>query len=174
MLVAALGNPDRADDGVGLLVGHELARCLPADVTILEVGTDPVALTDRMGAYETLICVDSAAPMGVPGRIYRVEPGSGRLPPAALPASTHTMSLVEVLGLGQALGIAPDRITVYAIEGSHFDIGGGVGAAVLAAVPEVVNQIVAEVDRLALEGSLGSNQRPLPCECRSRKAVKGS
>lgn len=148
ILVLGLGNPDRGDDGVGPAVARALAGRLPEGVALAARSGDMLALLDDWAAADALVCVDAAAPMGVPGRIHRIDPVVEPLPLGTGLASSHAMGLAEALGLARALGQAPREIIVYAVEGSCFEDGAALSREVAEAAAAVADRIIAEVARL--------------------------
>lgn len=149
--VIGVGNPDRGDDGAGPEVARRLAGRLPDDVRVLVRGGDMTQLSDDVAGVDALVCVDAAAPRGVPGRVSRIdstETGLEALALQASPASSHAFGLAESLALADALGLAPRVTIVYALEGACFDPGAPLTPAVAAAVETVVERVIEEVERL--------------------------
>jgi hydrogenase maturation protease len=146
-LVIGLGNPDRGDDGVGALVVAALAGRLPEGVEATTRAGDMLALVEDWTGAQAVICIDAAATVGAPGRIHRIDGHDGALLPEPGLASSHAFGLAEAIALSRALGTAPPVLIVYAVEGSGFDTGAPVSAAVAAAVDEVAAQVLAEVER---------------------------
>lgn len=136
-LLIGLGNPDRGDDGVGLLVARDfpseemdvcLARGEATELLALLQGRKEVYLVD---------CVRSGAP---PGTLHRFQ---GELPRTSN-ASTHGMGLSEAVGLARVLGCLPEKLVVLGIEGLAFEPGTPVSPAVLQAVPRAVQALLKE------------------------------
>lgn len=148
VLVVAIGNPDRADDGVGALVATRLAGRLPPDVTLVARRGDILSLIEDWASIDAVICIDAAAPMGGPGRIHRIDARAGELPHGVSFASSHAFGLAEAIALAGALRSLPGIVIVYAIEGASFDGGAAMTAEVTAAAAEVADRVVAEVGRL--------------------------
>ena len=148
MLVIAIGNPDRGDDGIGALVATKLAGRLPAGVALVERRGDMLGLLDDWSRCDAVICVDAAAPMAEPGRVHRFD---GVLPHDLSPPSSHAFGLAEALALSRALDSAPPVVIIYAVEGQSFETGAPMTPAVAAAADEVADRIAAEVDRLPIE-----------------------
>lgn len=144
-LVIGLGNPDRGDDGVGICVAQTLEGTLPDDVTLKTRRSDMLALLEDWRGYDVVICVDAAASMGNPGHIHRIEPDADALPVAPGLASSHGIGLAESLALSRALGTAPKRLVVFAIEGVSFETGAALSPEVAAAVAGVAALVRAEV-----------------------------
>jgi hydrogenase maturation protease len=148
VLVVGLGNPDRGDDSIGVAVARRLQGRLPTDVAIVVRSGDMLSLIEDWASFDALVCVDAAAPMGAPGRIYRIDLATGELPQNVSPTSSHGLGLAEAIALARALKCAPQDIIVYAIEGRCFNGGAPVTPQVTAAAGDVADRIVAEVSRL--------------------------
>lgn len=148
ILVAALGNPDRGDDGAGAAVAAKLANRLPTDAALLTRRGDMLALIDEWAGFDAVVCVDAAAPQGAPGRIHRLDLAAEKLPPELSFASSHALGLAEAIELARILGLAPGKIVVYAIEGARFDGGAPLSPEVELAASEVADRVAAEVRRL--------------------------
>jgi hydrogenase maturation protease len=145
VLVIALGNPDRGDDGIGGLVAKRLAGRVPEQVTLLSHHRDVLSLIEDWAGFDALVCVDAAAPMGEVGRIHRIDLATTELPAEMSFTSGHAFGLAEAVRLARALGRAPHDIIVYAVEGGCFDAGTPMTAAVAAAADEVADRIIGEL-----------------------------
>ena len=156
VLVLGLGNPDRGDDGVGLIVAQRLAGRLPAGARLLTRSGDMLDLIVDWDNVDVLVCVDAAAPIGTPGRIHHLDLSRDTLPHRLRLPSSHAMGLLQVLELARALQLAPRRVTLYAIEGACFATGAPLTPAVAEAAVGAAERIVVEVKRL-----LGVMDRPL-------------
>ena len=153
VFIAGLGNPDRGDDGIGMVVARKLDGRLPDDVAILPRSGDMVALIEEWAGFDALICVDAAAPMGTPGRIHRIDLTADELPREVSLASSHSFGLAVAIGLARILERAPRDIVVYAIEGCCFDTGAALSPAVAAAAADAADRIAAEACRLRQRAS---------------------
>lgn len=148
VLVVAIGNPDRADDGVGALVAAKLAERLPPDVSLVVRRGDILSLIEDWAGFDAVVCIDAVAPMERPGRIHRIDAGADELPHGASFASSHAFGLAEAIALAVALRSLPGTVIVYAVEGASFDGGAAMTPEVTAAAAEVADRVVAEVGRL--------------------------
>ena len=148
VLVVAIGNPDRADDGVGALVAAELAGRLPPDVALIMRSGDILSVMEDWAGFDAVVCIDAVAPMEGPGRIHRIDAGAGELPHGVSFASSHAFGLAEAIALAGALRSLPGTVIVYAVEGASFDGGAEMTPEVTAAAAEVADRVVAEVGRL--------------------------
>jgi hydrogenase maturation protease len=144
VLVLCIGNSDRGDDGVGAAVAEALDGRLPAGTELVTRGGDMLALVEDWAGFDTLICVDAAAPMGEPGRIHRIDLASEELPPGMVALSSHAFGLGEAIALARTLGLAPRRIVVYAVEGESFETGAPMSERVAAAAAPAAKRVAAE------------------------------
>lgn len=151
VLVAAIGNPDRGDDGVGPAVTRELQRRAPAGVRLLECGGDLLGLIDEWTDAAAAILVDASDPAGDPGHIRRLDLVGSRLPADFAQNSTHAFGLAETVELARALGQLPRRLVVYLVEGERFDIGVSLSPRVAEAVERASEAILAELAGIAAE-----------------------
>ena len=136
-VVIGIGNTYRRDDGVGLAVADELAkRDLPGVRVVTAIG-EPGAILEAWSGVA--LAVEEGA---TPGRIRRWTPGDVEV---AAVVSSHALGLPLTYALGQALGQTPDELVVFTVDIA--DVGHGIGLtpAVAAAVPEVVEAILAEL-----------------------------
>ena len=142
-VVIGIGNTYRRDDGVGLAVADELAkRDLPGVRVVTAIG-EPGAILEAWTGAARAVVVDAAMHEGsTPGRIRRWTPGDVEV---AAVVSSHALGLPLTYALGQALGQTPDELVVFTVDVA--DVGHGIGLtpAVAAAVPEVVEAILAEL-----------------------------
>jgi hydrogenase maturation protease len=153
ILVAAIGNPDRGDDGVGQFVAQRLSGRLPPDAKLVARAGDLMSLIDDWAGVDAVICVDASAQRGVPGRICRIDLAEEALPPDLSFTSSHAFGLAEAIELARVLELAPKRIIVYAIEGACFDTGAPFTPAVLSAATEVADLIAGEVRQILAAAS---------------------
>jgi len=145
VVVIGVGNDFRRDDGVGIAVAEELAkRNLPGVRVVTAIG-EPGAILDAWTGASAAVVVDATTGQGAePGRIRRWTP-SDETEPAVV--SSHALGLPQTYALGQALGQIPQKLVVFTVDVA--DVGHGVTLtpAVAAAVPEVIEAILAELQR---------------------------
>jgi hydrogenase maturation protease len=144
VLVAAIGNSDRGDDGFGLAVAARLRGRVPAGVHVIERSGDVLALIEEWNGYSAVIVVDAAAPIGRPGRIHRLDLAGRPLPNGLARGSTHAFGVAEAVELARSVNRLPRHLVTYLVEGERFDIGASLSPAVAEAVDTVVNRILAE------------------------------
>jgi hydrogenase maturation protease len=141
-VVIGIGNEFRCDDGVGPAVADEIAK-LDLGVRVVTDTGDPAAILDAWTGAELAIAVDAAMDDSpAPGRIRRWIPGDQT---GLGVVSSHAIGLTDVFALGEALGRLPDRLVVFAVDIAKADHGVGLTPQVAAAVPRVVEAVLAEL-----------------------------
>lgn len=152
-LLLGLGNPILTDDGVGVRIVQAAASRLPPDSPIetAELSLGGLTLMERMVGYERVILVDSIRLEGVPtGSFRRMSlEDLQRISPTQHSASPHDASLVTALETGRRMGLPlPKEIVIFAVQVENAaDFGEALTPAVAAAVPSVVEAILAELER---------------------------
>jgi len=118
VLILALGNPLRGDDGVGLQVLEALKRCedLPEGITLL--GGDEYDLMAALmtGKYRRVVIVDAADFGGTPGKWTRLTMNGIGYAGVKSRGTLHNISITEVLSLSEALKITLPEIVVYGVQ----------------------------------------------------------
>lgn len=143
--IIGIGNDFRRDDGVGLTVAEQIAaRNLPG-VRVLSGISDSTAILDAWSDAARAIVVDAVTGADVAlGRIRRWT--AADLETTAV-VSSHSLGLAQTCALGKALARMPDELTVFTIDVADTNQGVGLTPAVAAAVPQLVDLIVAELSR---------------------------
>jgi hydrogenase maturation protease len=151
-LVLGLGNPLRGDDGVGAAVLDSLrsSDLVPPWVHVWSAEDGDVLGPMLAGPWRRIVVVDAADLGKAPGEWMRL--GAGAL--AVLPgrASSHRVSLVDALGIAQALGQGPDRLTIFAVQPLSIDWGSGLSEPVAQALAGLVEAVLWEVGARAWPG----------------------
>jgi hydrogenase maturation protease len=147
-----IGNRFRRDDGVGpklvkMLQDDEVKPTLPDGIQYLSCLCEPASLVDAMRGADIVVFIDAAAPSGLPGQVTRIETGQN-LEQYETTTSTHGFGLDEALAIARALGSAPERIVIYAIEGEDFGHGEGLSNAVQAKLPSLIDMVSTELRAL--------------------------
>ena len=148
-LIIGVGNDERKDDGIGLLVARAVKELNLSGVTVLEQSGDGTALMDLWDNYSNVILIDAISSGSSAGSIFRFDAHEHPLPVGLFHCSTHAIGIAELVELARALNRLPPRFTLCAIEGVDFGSGSTVSAELKAAVPQVVKQILAECRAIA-------------------------
>ena len=110
ILVAAVGNVLRRDDGFGPAVAERLAGSLPDECTLVETGIGGVALLqDLMTGYDGLVLIDAMDGQAAPGSVFLVTPEVGE---AVHVPDVHLANPERVLTMAKTLGVLPDRLLI--------------------------------------------------------------
>jgi len=174
--VLCLGNDLIADDALGVVVARRLCRRLAAAgpsrppgpafdpaatvrafghpqagvVEVVETALTGMYLLEAVVGAARLIVVDTVVTGAAePGTVDVLgeEDFAGSVPGG----SPHYIGLFEALDLARGLGLdVPDEVVIVAVEaGDFYTVGGGMTAAVGAAVPVVVERVLALLEGMA-------------------------
>jgi len=139
-----VGNEFRRDDGVGPALVARLAGSAPHGVTLSVVDGEPSQLLDVWDGMQLAVVVDAVlCDPSTPGRIHRTTLGNGY--PAGASASTHGLGIPDALGLAEALGRAPARLVVFAVEAADLGFGTGLSQPVAEALPDLTRLVLDEL-----------------------------
>ncbi len=158
-LILGVGNLLLRDEGVGVHVISTLrGRELPDDVELLDGGTASFDLLDTLAGRRQVIIIDAVRTGSEPGTIFRFTPEDISVSREQI-TSLHQVGLLETLDLvGHLLDSAPEEVVVLGIEPKEIGWGLELSAEVKAAVPKVIELIMAELDRFQRR-PLGESQR---------------
>ena len=145
--VVCFGNAWHGDDGFGLRVYRRLQReALPPGSRIFDAGT---AGLDALGYFEgcaRAVIVDALGPGERPGAVYRLAAGDLGLPGGEF--SLHELGVASLLA---ALAPkAPEIVVIGAEVGEVRPFTDRLSPALVAAVPEAVRLVLAELRTTAL------------------------
>lgn len=140
-LVIGLGS-DHGDDNAGWIVIDRLQdRGYPRECSLRVL--HPADLLDVVSPMQSLILCDACQAMKGAGTIHRFDwPKNPCNYPRA--SGLHDLSLLEVLELGRQLGLMPNEVTIYAIEGESW-IPGTPAAHKIHTVADQVAQAISEI-----------------------------
>ena len=148
VLVVAIGNPDRGDDGFGPAVAQRLRGRVPSTVRVLECSGDVLALIEDWDGIPSVIVVDAMAPISDPGQVHRFNLTDSPLPIGFAPSSSHALGVTETVELARSLGRLPRYLVAYLVEGEQFGTGAPLSLAVAEAVEDVADRIVSEISTI--------------------------
>ena len=149
-LVIGLGQPDRGDDAVGLLVAEEVRRSAPR-VDVVTV-MSPARLIDTWADREHVVVVDAVRTGGASGQVSVIEVGDRPLPARPGAGGSHGFGVAEAVELARALDRLPERLLIVGVEASAFGQGAGMTPAVAGAVGPAARAVLAELPVDAVEG----------------------
>ena len=145
MLVLAIGNVFRGDDGAGLeLAGCVRARNLPR-VTVVEA-LGGVGLIDEWAGHDSVILLDAVQSGAAPGTVIRRDLLAAPLPREWFRLSSHQLGVADAVELARTLHRLPSRLVFIGIEGERFDGGVGLSPRVAAALGRASALIEREIE----------------------------
>lgn len=149
VLVVGVGNLNRSDDAVGIVVAKRLSELGGDAVTVLEHSGEGAGLVEMWAGMDMVILVDAVSSGGTPGTVHRLDARATPIPVGLLHHSSHAFGVAEAVELGRALDRLPPRLLVYGVVGMRFAFGRGLTGAVEGAVSGVVDCIVRDVQAVA-------------------------
>ena len=143
VLVIGLGNSDRTDDGVGLVIARQLKTMAPDWMSVCESSGDLTALLDVWKDFDEVVLIDALHAGGVPGRVRWFDVSSSDLPGEPFAGhSTHAFGISQAIAIARALGELPREIHVVGVQGANFETGVTLSAAVGNAVEGIVTSVL--------------------------------
>jgi hydrogenase maturation protease len=146
--VIGCGNPNRSDDGVGPEVVHTLrARGAGGDgtgVSLLDAGTDGMAVIFAARGCTTLIIIDACRSNSEPGAVFEV-PGPELEQKYQPSLNLHDFRWDHALFAGRKMlrDDFPADVTVLLIEAETTDFGVSLSPAVAGAAAKVADRVEA-------------------------------
>ena len=159
ILVIGIGNRDRGDDGIGLVVASHLKAAALPGVTVIEHRGDAADLLDLLAGTDAAVLVDAAVSGAAPGTFRRIDVNREPLPAGWLTCSTHGMGVATAIGLANTLAVMPRRCVVYAVEGTTFAHGAPLSDVSRAAIPAVMAAIGRDIAAMEAEASQPEPER---------------
>lgn len=151
--VIGIGNVLTRDDAIGPYVVRVLeARwTFPPDVAVYDAGTPGLDLTAYFADLEALVVVDAVRAKGAPGelRLYSKQEIIEKKPILAM--SPHEPGLRESLLNADFMGVAPKVVRLVGVIPEAVEYKLGLSEPVRAALPKMVEQVLAEVRALGVE-----------------------
>jgi len=154
--VIGLGNTEKRDDGVGVLVVEALREEIDTgawvpqsdkDLALVSAGTDSLLAAAHAADGRWVILVD-AARMGLTAGDFRLfSPKDAELKAHAGGRSTHDADLTEALRLIDSLGCS-GRVRIMGIQGQDMGEGSGLSKQLQRRLPEMKARIKEEVTLL--------------------------
>jgi hydrogenase maturation protease len=144
VLVIGVGNRFRSDDAAGLVVADSIAAKKPSAVRVIEQSGEGAALIDSWKGSEFVVIVDATSSGSEPGTIHRFDVSTTPLPTKFFNYSTHAFSVAEAVELSRAMGLLPQKLIVYGIEGKNFSAGTLLSPVVLRSVRRLLKLVLSE------------------------------
>ena len=140
-IVIGIGNLDRGDDAVGVLVARHVRASGVTGITVLEQSGEATHLIQTLSGCDAAFIADAADFGAPPGTVHAFDAARESVPSALNAQSTHGFGLAHAIELARALESLPATCRVYAVQIASCDIGRALSPAVAHAVPIVASQI---------------------------------
>jgi hydrogenase maturation protease len=132
-------------------VGREIVRrfqnSCKSDVEIIQSNGDAADLVLSWENARQVIIIDATNSGSNPGTIRRFDASKAKLPVEfSAGVSTHGWGVSEAIELSRALKTLPPQVIVIGIEGAGFEMSGELSDKVRAAIPEVIEMILKELN----------------------------
>ena len=147
--IIGVGNEDRHDDGIGIVIARKLKNMVQQEIKVIEARREAVELLDSWKDAEKVIMIDAANGFEKTGKIYRFHVNNEPFPCDFSNYSTHTFSLNQVIELARNLNELPTELVIYGIQGMNFNIGRGLSEELNESIKKVVSLIEKELVRKA-------------------------
>ncbi len=165
VLILGIGNLLWADEGFGVRAVEEMHRRYetPANVTLMDGGTQGIYLVQHVREADVLIVFDAVDYGLPPGTIKQVEDGEVPQFLGCRKISLHQTGFQEVLAMAEMMGDAPSRLLLIGVQPEELDdYGGSLREVVRARIDPAIKMAVAELARLGI--ALRPRPVPLPPE----------
>ncbi len=145
-LVLGLGNILMSDDGFGVKAVTALSSRyrFSGEIRLIDGGTLGLDLLPHLEGVNNLLIIDALEMQASPGEVFRLE---GEEVPRAFASklSVHQMGIQDLLAVAELQGHLPDTLVVWGVQPQCVEMGLELTPAVVAALPEVVQSVVTEL-----------------------------
>lgn len=146
VLVLAVGNPLRSDDGVGARVLERLAAIgVPAGIEVTDGATAGLDLALLLADRRLVVLVDAVAGEWPPGTVVRLDESA--LAAGGVGGSSHEAGIADALEVVRRLGRGPDRVVLVGVAAASLEPGDRLTPVVAAAVEDAAVAVLGELAR---------------------------
>ena len=147
-VIIGVGNLLRKDDGIGpavieTLMGSRVRKNDKQDeITLLDGGTDGLALLDIIKQYQKAIIIDAVDMGQAPGTVRAFTPQEAKINIKSDALTTHSFGLAELLSLCEQLEIKT-KIQIIGIQPQDISFGEGLSPIIEQQIPAIIRRIYA-------------------------------
>jgi len=151
--VVGIGNVLNGDDGLGPYAVRVLEATweLPPEVEVVDAGTPGADLAALLEGVWAAVIVDAVSAKGPPGELRRYERTEILHAAPRLAMSPHEPGVREALLTMEFQGGGPREIVLLGAIPGDLELGTSLSPAVKAALPALLDGVVAELRRLGIE-----------------------
>ena len=143
--VIGVGNENRHDDGIGIVIARQLKKIVQPDLPVIEARREAMELFDSWKDTEKVILIDAVNGKEEVGKVYRFSATKNAFGCEFSNYSTHTFSLDQVIELARNLNELPPELIVYGIQGKNFTLGRGLSSELRGNITHIVGVIFDEL-----------------------------
>lgn len=151
VVVLGVGNLLQTDEGVGPHAVYELNRRFELEpaVTVIDGGTSAMELLEDMAKADLLLILDAVSSGRPAGSVVKL---SGDEVPRFFTTklSPHQVGIADVLATLALTDESPTETIIIGVEPASLKLGMELSAAVAAAVPRVIDQVIGELRRAGI------------------------
>lgn len=141
-----LGNLVHSDDGLGVHAIHQLQRDerVPADVSLLDGGTQGLSLIPHLTGFSRVLVIDAVNAGEAPGTLLRYEGKALEGLPGK--ATVHQLGFADLMVAMKLLGEAPKEVVVMGIEPASTDWGAELTKPVQDTFPSLLDIVIEQLE----------------------------
>ncbi len=149
--IIGLGNPIRADDGIGIRLIKEIRKKdLPPDVEVFDSGNRVMRLLHLLNDLEIAVIVDAVHFGGNPGDFVFFSPEEVKSLNTS--KNTHDTNILEVLELSKTLNKESKEIIIMGIEPKDTSFEEGISQELKDRLPEMIDELLKKIMVMGSDG----------------------
>jgi hydrogenase maturation protease len=145
-LIIGVGT-EYGDDTFGLLVARCLQHNPPKNTRIVEHSGEGASLMELWRGLKSVIIIDVSESGSPVGSQFRFDVSTEKIPARFFRYSTHHFSVAEAIETARALGMLPDRMIVFGVEGKVFYAGSTMSTELLPLISEFAGLVKTEIEK---------------------------
>ncbi|MDR3695943.1 hydrogenase maturation protease [Mucilaginibacter sp.] len=146
ILLIGIGNEFREDDGLGLYICRHDKIGRLQNLVIKENSGDGMTMMDAWKDEGTVVLIDAVRSGRAAGTIFHFDLLKDPLPPDLFNISTHNIGIPDCIILSEKLGLLPEKLIFYGVEGKNFGHGKKLSPVVKTAADILIDQIFADCE----------------------------
>lgn len=144
--IIGIGNPYRGDDAAGWDVVDLLEERVGKGVSLYKERGGIAELMDILAHHRTVVIVDACSSGSIDGPWKRFDLKAESLSEEIPLTSTHGFGVLQAISLAKNLDYLPEKVILYAIKGSAFQMKAETVVAVRESAIQVAEAILQEED----------------------------
>jgi hydrogenase maturation protease len=149
--IIGLGNPLRADDGIGLLLLQYLQehkKKLSKNIEFVDGGTSGMSLLHLLEQYNSVFLLDAVDFKGTPGEIKKFTIEEIKNQKNEFFLSTHEPDILTVFSLLKELDKAPTHLLIFGVQPKDISYRIGLSKEVHQVLPILQKKILKEIQSI--------------------------